>query len=361
MKSSSRSVLQNRNVENRPIPSEYFLGGDSKKHSEDNRKQHTASSSSTSNADLITNHLDETTTATAAASKTPQRQWTINDFEIGAPLGRGRFGHVYCVREKKSKYIVALKAIIKDQISTPRLAKQLISEISIQSRLKHPNILRLYGFFHDEQRIFLLLEYAPGGELYRRMQKEKILKETEAAGYVYQLCNALSYLHSKQIIHRDIKPENILIGIYGILKLADFGWSAESTEANKRTTLCGTLDYLAPEMLNGHGYDEKIDLWCLGVFTYEMIVGKPPFDSPTQQDTIRLIRTIDLSFPPNISQHARDLISQLIRRNPQDRMPLNEVIQHQWIVTNANIKAIDENYEKINRSTSINHKDDSNI
>ncbi|CAF0996715.1 unnamed protein product [Adineta steineri] len=359
MKSSSRSILQNRNVENRPIPSEYFSTVDSKKHNEENRKQPGASSSSSySNADLITNHLNETSAASKSTTGSSQRQWTINDFEIGAPLGRGRFGHVYCVREKKSKYIVALKAIIKDQISTPRLAKQLISEISIQSRLKHPNILRLYGFFHDEQRIFLLLEYAPGGELYRRMQKEKVLQENEAAGFVYQLCNALSYLHSKQIIHRDIKPENILIGVYGILKLADFGWSAESSEANKRTTLCGTLDYLAPEMLNGNGYDEKIDLWCLGVFTYEMIVGKPPFDSQTQQDTIRLIRTNDLSFPSHTSSHARDLISQLIRRNPLDRMPLNEVIQHEWIIENANIKAIDENYEKINKSTSINQKNE---
>jgi len=190
------------------------------------------------------------------------------------------------------------------------------------------------------------------------MQKEKILRETEAAGYVYQLCNALSYLHSKQIIHRDIKPENILIGVYGILKLADFGWSAESTESNKRTTLCGTLDYLAPEMLNGIGYDEKIDLWCLGVFTYEMIVGKPPFDSPTQQDTIQLIKGNELSFPLNASSSARDLISRLIRRNPIERLPLTEVIRHSWIIDNADIKSIDENYEKINKSTLINHKDE---
>ncbi|CAF3455991.1 unnamed protein product, partial [Rotaria sp. Silwood2] len=122
-----------------------------------------------------------------------------------------------------------------------------------------------------------------------------------------------------------------------------------------RTTLCGTLDYLAPEMLNGNGYDEKIDLWCLGVFTYEMIVGKPPFDSQTQQDTIRLIRTNELSYPSTISNNARHIISQLIRRNPLDRMPLNEVIKHEWIIENANIKSIDENYEKVNKSTLNNH------
>ncbi|CAF0908469.1 unnamed protein product [Rotaria sordida] len=351
MKSSTGQINNNRNVENQPIPSEYFLSNHSNKHNHQLSEQ---PSSSHSNADLITDHLNQTKEPSNTTNGTPQRQWTINDFEIGAPLGRGRFGHVYCVREKKSKYIVALKAIIKDQISTPRLAKQLISEISIQSRLKHPNILRLYGFFHDDQRIFLLLEYAPGGELYRRMQKDKIIQENQAAGYVYQLCNALSYLHSKQIIHRDIKPENILIGVYGILKLADFGWSAESNQANKRTTLCGTLDYLAPEMLNGSGYDEKIDLWCLGIFTYEMIVGKPPFDSQNQQDTIRLIRTNQLSFPSTISNDARHLISQLIRPNPSDRMPLNQVIQHQWIIQYANIKSIDDNYQKVYKSTFYN-------
>jgi len=183
------------------------------------------------------------------------------------------------------------------------------------------------------------------------MQKEKTFNENEAAGYVYQLSNALSYLHSKQIIHRDIKPENILIGVYGILKLADFGWSAEgTTTANKRTTLCGTLDYLAPEMLDYRGYDEKIDLWCLGVFTYEMIIGKPPFDSQTQQETIRLIRSINLTFLSTTSNEARDFIKSLIQRNPNDRLPLKDVVQHPFIIKNADIKSIEESYIKIKSS-----------
>jgi len=201
-------------------------------------------------------------------------------------------------------------------------------------------------FFHDEQRIYLLLEYAPGGELYRRMQTEKTLCESEAAGYVYQLCNALNYLHTKRVIHRDIKPENILIGKYSILKLADFGWSAESTSTCKRTTLCGTLDYLPPEMLNETGYDEKIDIWCLGVLTYEMIIGKPPFDSQTQQETLRMIRSIDLTFPAGTSSDLRDLITKLLRRNPTDRLPLKDVAQHVWILKNADIVAIENSYVK---------------
>ncbi|CAM4747953.1 unnamed protein product [Rotaria magnacalcarata] len=257
--------------------------------------------------------------------------WTIEDFEIGNLLGRGRFGYVYCGREKQTRFVVALKILFKAQLKNSKMEQQVKREIEIQSNLKHPNILRLYGFFHDEQRIYLLLEYAPGGELYRRMQTEKVLRESEAAGYVYQLY---------------IKPENILIGKYSILKLADFGWSAESTSTCKRTTLCGTLDYLPPEMLNGNGYDEKIDLWCLGVLTYEMIIGKPPFDSQTQHETIRMIRSIELTFPTGTSPDLRDLITKLLRRNPADRLPLKDVAQHAWIVKNADITAIEESYVK---------------
>ncbi|CAF0756325.1 unnamed protein product [Rotaria sordida] len=259
--------------------------------------------------------------------------WTIEDFEIGNLLGRGRFGYVYCGREKQTRFVVALKILFKVQLKNSKMEQQVKREIEIQSNLKHPNILRLYGFFHDEQRIYLLLEYAPGGELYRRMQTEKILRESEAAGYVYQLCNALNYLHTKRVIHR-------------ILKLADFGWSAESTSTCKRTTLCGTLDYLPPEMLNGNGYDEKIDLWCLGVLTYEMIIGKPPFDSQTQHETIRMIRSIELTFPTGTSGDLRDLITKLLRRNPTDRLPLKDVAQHVWIVKHADIAAIEESYVK---------------
>ncbi|CAF0887474.1 unnamed protein product [Adineta steineri] len=283
--------------------------------------------------------------------KTPKSSsWTVEDFEIGNLLGRGRFGYVYCGREKQTRFVVALKILFKAQLKNSKMEQQVKREIEIQSNLKHPNILRLYGFFHDEQRIYLLLEYAPGGELYRRMQTEKVLRESEAAGYVYQLCNALNYLHTKRVIHRsiivDIKPENILIGKYGILKLADFGWSAESTSTCKRTTLCGTLDYLPPEMLNGNGYDEKIDLWCLGVLTYEMIIGKPPFDSQTQHETIRMIRSIELTFPSGTSTDLRDLITKLLRRNPTDRLPLKDVAQHVWIIKNADIAAIEDSYVK---------------
>ncbi len=146
------------------------------------------------------------------AKKFDPKSWTINDFEIGKPLGRGKFGHVYLAREKKSKFIVALKVLYKKQLLTSNVEHQLRREIEIQSQLRNENILRMYGFFWDDKKIYLILEYAPGGELYKDLKKqpEGRYAEKTAADYINQMCKALKYLHSKDVIHRDIKPENLL-------------------------------------------------------------------------------------------------------------------------------------------------------
>jgi serine/threonine protein kinase len=140
------------------------------------------------------------------------KNWTIDDFEIGKPLGRGKFGHVYLAREKKSKFIVALKVLYKKQLLKSNVEHQLRREIEIQSHLRHDNILRMYGFFWDEKKIYLILEYAPGGELYKDLKKQPNQRyaEPSAADFINQMCTALKYLHSKDVIHRDIKPENLL-------------------------------------------------------------------------------------------------------------------------------------------------------
>ena len=146
------------------------------------------------------------------AKKFEPKNWTIDDFEIGKPLGRGKFGHVYLAREKKSKFIVALKVLYKKQLLKSNVEHQLRREIEIQSHLRHENILRMYGFFWDDKKIYLILEYAPGGELYKDLKKQPNGRYAEniAADYIRQMCKALKYLHSKDVIHRDIKPENLL-------------------------------------------------------------------------------------------------------------------------------------------------------
>ncbi|KAI9654342.1 MAG: spindle assembly checkpoint kinase [Bathelium mastoideum] len=166
-------------------------------------------------------------------------------FEIGKPLGKGKFGRVYLARERKHGFVCVLKVLFKDELQQGRIEKQVRREIEIQSNLRHPNVLNLYGHFHDSRRIFLILEFAGRGELYKHLRKENRFSESRAARYIAQMASALRYLHSKHIIHRDIKPENILIGAHGEIKVSDFGWSVHAP-GNRRNTYCGTLDYLPP-------------------------------------------------------------------------------------------------------------------
>lgn len=196
------------------------------------------------------------------------KKWSLTNFDIGRPLGRGKFGNVYLAREKETKFVIALKVLFKKQIAIQGIEHQVRREIEIQSHLRHPNILRMYGFFHDEQRIYLILEYAAGGTLFNVLKSEVRFDEKKSAKYIKSLISALIYLHGRDVIHRDIKPENLLLGHDDQLKIADFGWSVHEPNS-LRTTLCGTMDYLSPEMVNGKPHTKAVDLWSLGVLTYE--------------------------------------------------------------------------------------------
>ncbi|KAB0367539.1 hypothetical protein FD755_020863, partial [Muntiacus reevesi] len=260
----------------------------------------------------------------------PKRSFTIDDFEIGRPLGKGKFGNVYLAREKKSHFIVALKVLFKSQIEKEGVEHQLRREIEIQAHLQHPNILRLYNYFYDRRRIYLILEYAPRGELYKELQKSRTFDEQRTATIMEELADALTYCHAKKVIHRDIKPENLLLGLRGELKIADFGWSVHAPSL-RRKTMCGTLDYLPPEMIEGRTHNEKVDLWCIGVLCYELLVGNPPFESASHNETYRRIVKVDLKFPPSVPMGAQDLISKLLKHNPSERLPLAQVSAHPWV------------------------------
>lgn len=238
----------------------------------------------------------------------PAKKWSLKDFEIGRPLGRGKFGDVYLAREKKTKFILAIKAIKKSQLLKAALEHQLRREIEIQSHLRHKHILRMYGYFYDEKRIYIMLEYAPGGELYKHLTNRGHFSEHTTARYISDLAKALDYCHSKHVIHRDIKPENLLIGQKNDVKIADFGWSVH-TPSSRRSTLCGTLDYLPPEMVEGREHDNTADVWSLGVLAYEFLVGSPPFEAEGHKQTYRRIAKVDLKFPSTVPSGARDLIS----------------------------------------------------
>jgi len=261
----------------------------------------------------------------------PARKWTLGDFDIGKPLGNGKFGKVYLAREKKTHFIVALKVLFKNQLSKAGVEHQLRREIEIQAHLRHDNILRLYGYFYDQTRIYLILEFAAKGELYKELQKNTRFDEKRSAKYIKSLAAALHYCHVKHVIHRDIKPENLLLDLRGELKIADFGWSVHAPHS-RRTTLCGTLDYLPPEMIEGKAHDNMVDVWSLGVLMYEFLVGSPPFEAQGHHETYKKISKVDLKFPSHVSAEARDLISKLLVKEPGARLPLTEVANHPWIV-----------------------------
>lgn len=241
------------------------------------------------------------------------KKFHLGMFEIGKPLGKGKFGRVYLARERSTGFVCALKVLHKSELVQGKVEKQLRREIEIQSNLRHPNILRLYGHFHDSKRVFLILEFAGNGELYKHLRKENRFPEWKAAQYIAQMAAALKYLHKKHVMHRDIKPENILVGIHGEIKISDFGWSVHAPN-NRRNTMCGTLDYLPPEMLKpglqDNYYNEKVDLWSLGVLTYEFLVGEAPFeDTPVM--TRRRIAKGEMKVPSFVSAEARDLIKKV--------------------------------------------------
>ena len=266
----------------------------------------------------------------SASGEKPLRKWTLNDFDIGKPLGNGKFGKVYLAREKKSHFIVALKVLYKSQLQKAGVEHQLRREIENQAHLRHPNILRLYGYFYDQTRIYLILEFAAKGELYKELQKAQHFDEKRSAKYIKSLAAALKYCHTKHVIHRDIKPENLLLDMRGELKIADFGWSVHAP-ASRRTTLCGTLDYLPPEMVEGKSHDDKVDVWSLGVLMYEFLVGSPPFEAPTPNETYKQIAKVNIKWPDHVTAPARDLISKLLKKNPEERMKLEDVDNHPWI------------------------------
>ena len=259
----------------------------------------------------------------------------IYDGFIPIELGLGSFGRVYLVTHNITGKKFALKVMNKHKLIQTYGNCQLIhNEIEIHSKLNHPNIIRLYNASETEEEINILLEYAENGNLYSLIKKENGLSENRAFNYFIQIVNAVYFLHQNNIIHRDIKPENILIGDNDKVKLCDFGWAKELT-VNNRSTFCGTVEYMAPEIVGSELYDFSVDVWSLGILLYELLMGHSPFKSEKDKNTMRKIKAHNLIFDKNknLSKECINLINGLLDANPLNRLKLKDIFNHPFIIS----------------------------
>mmetsp|Transcript_70909 Transcript_70909/g.207774 ORF Transcript_70909/g.207774 Transcript_70909/m.207774 type:complete len:716 (-) Transcript_70909:287-2434(-) len=282
----------------------------------------------------------------------PAYQVTLSEFEVldgdaGRSLGKGSFGVVRSVRRKATGDVYALKTMRKIEVIEGDLIDQVEREVQVQRNLKHENVLRLYKHFEDNDTVYLLLEYCAKGELYQLLRTCRGRRFTEdvAKHYFVQVARGLAYLHSQNIVHRDLKPENLLVNHDDVLKIADFGWCAVSSVT--RTTFCGTLDYLAPEMIQGRGHNHTLDIWSLGILLYEMVVGRPPFQSTNHVMLITKILEMQLRFPVFVPPGVCDLVKRLLRKEPGERMPLDQVLSHWWVLGHSGETLVNESDQRI--------------
>ncbi|RNA42915.1 Aurora kinase, partial [Brachionus plicatilis] len=272
-----------------------------------------------------------------------EEPWTLTDFCFGKPLGRGRFGRVYVAKEKRTEYqhLVAIKIMSKNYIKKNKTTENFKRECELHLSLKHPNIISFYGWFHDNNKIYFILEFASGGNLYKLIKSGDRIEEKKAATYILQICWALEYIHSKNIIHRDLKPENILIGSLGEIKIADFGWAnqirnSDIPEENLCHSLVGTLDYLCPEVILREAHSEKVDIWCVGVLCYELLSGQAPFCCDDHSETIERIKMVKYKLPDWFGDNLKELISSILVFNPIERLSIEQIMKSRWIKKNAN-------------------------
>ena len=263
-------------------------------------------------------------------SPTPRLKWSIHDFDALQRLGRGQYGKVFLAAVKGSNFIVAIKKLSIEMLVKHDVAMQLRREVEIAFHTRHKYLARTYTYFFDDKDVYLVMEPCSNGMLYDELSRVNMFAPPLAARYVAQLAEALLYLHQHNILHRDIKPENILLDHNSNIKLADFGWSVHDPK-NRRKTSCGTPEYFPPEIVSRQAYDSTADLWCLGIFCYEVLTGTTPFVAKEHKDVYAKIKDMKFVMPTTIPDEAKDLISQLLVREGSKRMSLSRVVNHPFL------------------------------
>lgn len=267
-------------------------------------------------------------------SPTTSEKPLFGKYDVGRLLGYGAFAKVYHARNIHTEQSVAIKAINKSFILKGGLANNVKREISIMRRLRHPNIVRLFEVLANKKKIYFVLEFAKGGELFAKVSKSRF-SEDLSRRYFQQLISAVGYCHSRGVYHRDLKPENLLLDENWNLKVTDFGLSALTDDQVRQDgllhTLCGTPAYVAPEILTKKGYDgAKVDIWSCGIILFVLNAGYLPFNDPNLMVMYRKIYKGDFRVPKWTSPGLKNLLSRLLDTNPVTRITVEEIINDPW-------------------------------
>lgn len=278
----------------------------------------------------------------------------IEDYEVLNLLGKGGFASVYRAKCLRNGMEVAIKMIDKKSMQAAGMLDRVSQEVTIHSRLKHPAILEVYTVFENNNYVYMILELCHNGELqhYLKMQDSHVLSEQEAGSIIAQVVQGLLFLHSHLILHRDISLSNLLLTKNMQVKIADFGLATQLKRPDeKHLTMCGTPNYISPEVATRSSHGLAADVWSLGCMLYTLLVGKPPFDTDAVKSTLTRVAMADYIMPANLSNNAKDLIDKLLKKNPKERIHLKDIPHHPFITSLKTNKrcSISEKQEKVGK------------
>ncbi|KAK5583786.1 hypothetical protein RB653_005386 [Dictyostelium firmibasis] len=263
-------------------------------------------------------------------------------YEFKEELGRGAFSIVYLGQHKQTKLLYAIKVINKSELGTD-YEKNLKMEVDILKKVNHPNIIALKELFDTPEKLYLVMELVTGGELFDKIVEKGSYSEADAANLVKKIVSAVGYLHDLNIVHRDLKPENLLLKSkenHLEVAIADFGLSKIIGQTLVMQTACGTPSYVAPEVLNATGYDKEVDMWSIGVITYILLCGFPPFYGDTVPEIFEQIMEANYEFPEeywgSVSNEAKDFIRKLLVVDVSKRLNAVNALKHPWLKSNSN-------------------------